>query len=422
MARNLAGGDMFDEIGDYGEEDDYTDEEDEGFVPLDDNSYPDDFEGPLRVLQERANRQAEPEAAEVRPEKPRQVEPWTAFNKFPPKVKAELQGILEQMRQTNRNELTVVVLGKGGAGKSALINSMLNEEAVKTASVVVGETKQKLQAGRVSKRVGEPGPTSFTLTLIDCPSVLDGCDSRNMRIQLLRRALKNTKVDAFIYVDRFDLFRVDESDTLLIRDLTQALGKDFWSKTIVGLTHANLNHLPPGTDYEGFKQERIAALRARIRSEGGNKGAQLPLALIENGSRCPKNSDFEKVLPDGTAWLSVLFEKVREVALTGEPYVFRAKQVNRSLNPNRKWRWAIPFIFAAQVWFKIAVLDPLLEQDGWQGDQHGPYDPEFAKAEKARRLKAKAEREARSDRGRSLGGTFAAIRGKAIDSDDSDED
>lgn len=38
----------------------------------------------------------------------------------------------------------------------------------------------------------------------------------------------------------------------IIHDITQALGKEVWSKTIVGLTHANLNNLPPGYDYGEF--------------------------------------------------------------------------------------------------------------------------------------------------------------------------
>jgi hypothetical protein len=77
------------------------------------------------------------------------------------------------------------------------------------------------------------------------------------------------------------------------------------------------------------------------------------------------------------------------MAVGSEPYVCRAEKVARSINPNRKWRWLVPFVFAAQVWFKMAVLDPRLERDGWEGDQYGPFDPEFAAAEKARRLRAK---------------------------------
>lgn len=77
------------------------------------------------------------------------------------------------------------------------------------------------------------------------------------------------------------------------------------------------------------------------------------------------------------------------MALSSAQYQYNEKHVSRAANPNRKWRWAIPLIFAAQLWLKFAVLDPRLERDGWEGDQHGPFDPEYAKEERKRRLKAK---------------------------------
>lgn len=51
-------------------------------------------------------------------------------------------------------------------------------------------------------------------------------------------------------------------------------------------------------------------MQERIRSESGNKTAQLPMALIDTGSRCPKSDTGEKILPDKTAWLRALFQQV----------------------------------------------------------------------------------------------------------------
>ena len=55
-------------------------------------------------------------------------------------------------------------------------------------------------------------------------------------------------------------------------------------------------------------------------------------------------------------------------------------------NPNRKGKWLIPLVLAAQIAFKVLVLDRVLEEDGLTGDQYGPYDPEFV-AEERDRLK-----------------------------------
>ena len=56
-------------------------------------------------------------------------------------------------------------------------------------------------------------------------------------------------------------------------------------------------------------EQRAAALRQGIRAAGG-KGAELPLVLIENSSRCITNDAKEKVLLNGVAWLTDFMQQV----------------------------------------------------------------------------------------------------------------
>lgn len=49
-------------------------------------------------------------------------------------------------------------------------------------------------------------------------------------------------------------------------------------------------------------------------------------------------------------------QQVTNIALTEEPYTFDEQAISRKYNPNKKLRWLIPVVLAAQVAFKVSVL------------------------------------------------------------------
>ena len=59
-----------------------------------------------------------------------------------------------------------------------------------------------------------------------------------------------------------------------------------------------------------FVAKRAKVLRDVIKKHGGNKDAELPVALIENSSRAPTNDAGEKLLGNKRAWLPDLMTKV----------------------------------------------------------------------------------------------------------------
>ena len=61
-------------------------------------------------------------------------------------------------------------------------------------------------------------------------------------------------------------------------------------------------------------ERRAEALRKAIRKHSGAKGAELPVALIENSSRAPTNDSGEKLLGNKRAWLPALMSTVRAAA------------------------------------------------------------------------------------------------------------
>lgn len=60
---------------------------------------------------------------------------------------------------------------------------------------------------------------------------------------------------------------------------------------------------------ESFLARRLDGLQ-RALSSAGASGSPRPYVLIENSSKCNTNEAGDKVLPNGTVWLTALFQKV----------------------------------------------------------------------------------------------------------------
>lgn len=72
-----------------------------------------------------------------------------------------------------------------------------------------------------------------------------------------------------LYVDRLDVYRVDDLDRQVISAITDTFGKEIWKKSALVLTHAQFSP-PDGLNYDLFVSRRSDALLKVIRT-----GAQL---------------------------------------------------------------------------------------------------------------------------------------------------
>lgn len=70
--------------------------------------------------------------------------------------------------------------------------------------------------------------------------------------------LAKTPIDAVLFLDRLDLYRVEPLDRAMMRAVTDTFGRGLWGKAVLGLTHGNLAQPPPGTTYG---EPRARALR-----------------------------------------------------------------------------------------------------------------------------------------------------------------
>lgn len=95
--------------------------------------------------------------------------------------------------------------------------------------------------------------------------MLCSCISDIPFVDTLGRFLVNKTIDVLLYVDRLDVYRVDELDKQVVLAITQTFGKEIWCKTLLVLTHAQFSP-PDELSYETFSSKRSDSLLKTIRA------------------------------------------------------------------------------------------------------------------------------------------------------------
>ncbi|KAG2686348.1 hypothetical protein I3760_09G002200 [Carya illinoinensis] len=286
------------------------------------------------------------------------IREWVGINTFASATQTKLLELLGKLKQENVNTLTILVMGKGGVGKSSTVNSIIGERAV-SVNPFQSEAPTPFMVSR--SRAG------FTLNIIDTPGLIEGGYINDRALEIVKRFLLNKTIDVLLYVDRLDAYRVDNLDRQVVKAITDSFGKGIWNRAVVVLTHAQLSP-PDGLPYEDFCFKRSGALLKVVRLGAGLKKRNkqdfaLPVVLVENSGRCNKNENDEKVLPNGTAWIPDLVKTITEVVSNGSKSIFVDKKLIEGPNPNERGKLLIPLIFALQYFFVVKPIERAIADD-----------------------------------------------------------
>ncbi len=142
-------------------------------------------------------------------------------------------------------------MGKGGAGKSSTVNSLIDER-VAVVSAFQSETTKAFQHAR--SRAG------FTLNIINTLGLVEEGGLNDQDVGVIRRFLLNKTIDVLLYVDQLDCYHVGN---LVIRAITQMFGETQRIAILI-LTHAQLLLADHGVEYLDFVLKRSAALQGVI--------------------------------------------------------------------------------------------------------------------------------------------------------------
>ncbi|XP_024366081.1 translocase of chloroplast 34 isoform X1 [Physcomitrium patens] len=288
---------------------------------------------------------------------------WTGFQGLPAATQIILHTLLAKLRKQKVDKITIVLLGKGGVGKSSIVNSLFSER-VAAVSAFRSETLRPRQYSR--------SKDGFKLTVIDTPGFVEA-GRVDAALNSIRRYLLGKTINVVLYVDRLDGPREDKVDVKISRAISQAFGPQIWPHVIVVFTHAEI-HLEDVT-YSEFVSRRSAALRNIILKESRFKtvNTKVPFVLVENCSRCSENGEHEKILPDGTVWLPVLFEALVDLVLgSKKPILIDEKMIGISKGNPLGSIW-MPLVLLAQfvlIWRPIrkAIDRDLVEE----AQRHSP--------------------------------------------------
>ncbi|XP_042486167.1 translocase of chloroplast 34-like [Macadamia integrifolia] len=183
------------------------------------------------------------------------IREWTGIQHFPPATQTKLIELLGELKQENVSTLTILVMGKGGVGKSSTVNSIIGERVV-AVSAFQSEGTRPVMVSR--SRAG------FTLNIIDTPGLVEGGYVNDQALEIIKRFLLNKTIDVLLYVDRLDSYRVGNLDRQVIKAITDSFGKGIWSRGLIVLTHAQLSP-PDGINYDDFFSRRSEALLKVVR-------------------------------------------------------------------------------------------------------------------------------------------------------------
>ncbi|GAV71413.1 AIG1 domain-containing protein [Cephalotus follicularis] len=289
------------------------------------------------------------------------IREWAGFHQFPAATQTKLIDFMGKLKQENVYTLTILVLGKGGVGKSSTVNSLIGERAV-TVNNFQSESLRPMMVSRT--RAG------FMLNIIDTPGLVEAGYVSYQALELIKRFLLNKTIDVMLYVDRLDAYRVDELDRQIITAITDSFGKEIWRKSLLVLTHAQLCP-PDDLTYDVFCSKRSDAILRTVRTgarfwKRDFEEIPIPVVLVENSGRCNKSESDEKILPNGDAWIPNLVKTIINVATNGREGITVDKKLIDGPDSNERGKVLIPVIALAQ-WLAVKWFVRAIKNDIKQG-------------------------------------------------------
>ena len=208
-------------------------------------------------------------------------------------------------------EKQILVVGRTGSGKSALINSLMSalvpqegQAMAKEGGGIKGCTSQIMEYRAKYDNID--------LTIWESPGLQDGTEKQEQYLQQLKE--KCFKQDLTIYCTRMSDIRFscgdDNSDMLAMTKLTELLGAKIWKNAIIALTYANLLE-SLNIDWEDLpEKEKAEAFEVKVEEweeqikEVMIQDLHIPEEIVDSVRVVPAGHYKKPNLPGHSSWLS----------------------------------------------------------------------------------------------------------------------
>ena len=161
---------------------------------------------------------------------------------------AEVQEKLKKISMGNK-QLSILITGKTGSGKSSLTNGLVGKTVAKEGEKLISSTRH------VNGYAFCHGDVKFLV--VDSPGLQDLETEDKETFDFIKRQLVciSNSFDLVIYCIDMTSKRVDRSDKLAIRHLTECFGESIWENAVFTLTFANYSGLQLPPDFKGTEEE-----------------------------------------------------------------------------------------------------------------------------------------------------------------------
>ena len=158
------------------------------------------------------------------------------------------------MDMPDTKRISLLIVGRAGAGKTALGNAILGEEIGKETTDLSSDNDGRFEEYSVN-RLG------VDIVIYDSPGLQGSSSTQNATFWSQLKE-KVDQCDVVIYCMRMDAVRLEKMDIENINLISRNLGAEVWGKTVVALTFGNLVTCPPSYRNDEASEERWFRKRA----------------------------------------------------------------------------------------------------------------------------------------------------------------